>query len=183
MPMLTVVNQPISPIGSAILELVDELHEEGGECTIADLEEHLEQLSNGDPADEVIALIKAGLVYVSEPLARLDWDTQISPVQWVIGRSTVSDIERHFGEPAHGIEDSQEGQILTYDLYVENVEDGYPLPPTPYDVRNADDEDRPEGCTFPYTGIWPPEAIQVEFAFDRAETLTRYRFKVGMRLT
>jgi hypothetical protein len=181
--MLTVVNQPISPIGSAILELVDELHEEGGECTIADLEEHLEQLSNGSPADEVIALIEAGLVYISEPLARLDWDTSIIPVPWKIGRSTVSDIERHFGERAHGIEDIQQGQLLTYDLYVENVEDGYPLPPAPYNVRNAGDEDRPDGCSFPYTGIWPPEALQVEFAFDQTGTLTHCGFKVGMRLT
>ena len=183
MPVIACSNDRVWALRDVILDLVDEnnVPDHYSHCTFDDLED-LEEEFDACVVDEVRELIQAGKIWVPKPFGLVEWDTSILPVTWREGLSTAADIIAEFGDP-HLSETWEEGKVLTYDLYVEEVEDSYPLPPAPYAVRNAEDEDRPEGFTFPYTGIWPPEALQIEFVFDTAGKLVRHEFKVGTRLT
>ncbi len=153
------------------------------EVTLSDVLDFVdeEEIYDTNPFQQVTSLISDRLVYIAVPLSLMDFETTISPVTWEVGRSSVSDIMREFGEP-HGDVASAEERALTYDLYVENVQETYPSPPAPYSVRDEADEDRPDQCNFPYTGIWPPEALQVVFFFKEG-ILARFEFTVGERLT
>lgn len=155
---------------------------EDGECPLEELLE-LEEQHDGSVTEEVIILINDGLAYIAVPLSQMDWDTCVMRVDWRVGFSTADDIEAQFG-PMHADQLAKGVRVLAYDLYVENVEDDdYSPPPAPYAVRNEAEDGRPADCAFPYVAIWPPEALQVEFTFDAAGTLSRFGFKVGDRLT
>lgn len=161
-------------------EIADRLSEDG-ECTLGDLLD-LEATYNVPVWQAAYALVQERRVYVAVPLSRMDWDTTLRLVSWERGRSTNSDIEAMLGKP--DAERTADGhRVYIYDLYVEGVEDGYPSPPQPYAMRDAADEERPDGCNFPFTPIWLPEALQVEFEFDQAGMLLSFEFKVGQRAT
>lgn len=153
-------------------------------CTLGGLDRALGADYEGDVATELLGLIASRKVYAVAPISLVDADSYLAPVCWTEGISTIADIENEFGVP-HGTAVSHDGQTLTYDIYVENVDDpdDYPRPPAPYAVREAEDPYRPENCAFPYTPIWPPEAMQVRFEFDRSGVLCAYEFLVGDRLT
>jgi hypothetical protein len=168
----------VSAMGAAILE---HLHDCNGECTLLEME-HFEAEFERDVWDEVTALVFARRAFVSVPLSRMDWDTTIMLITWKIGQSTRADIEREFGEP-HKLEHAKEATVLRYDLYVENVGEGYPKPPASYGVRDSAYEGRPDGCNFPFAPIWPPEALQARFEFDAAGVLAGFEFEVAERLT
>ena len=155
---------------------------EEGECQFGDLLA-LEEHDEGSVTEEVVILISDGLAYVAVPLSRLDWDTYVMPVDWSVGMSTITDIESGFGR-AHRDMVINGAHTVTYDLYTEKVDhDDYPTPPAPHATRDEAERERPRNCTFPYAAIWPPEALQVEFTFGAAGTLTRFEFKVADRLT
>ncbi|MFC7498450.1 hypothetical protein ACFQRC_04365 [Enterovirga sp. GCM10030262] len=152
------------------------------ECPLDDLLA-LEEHHDGSAAEEVIALIIDGLAYIAVPLSQMDWDTCVMRIDWLVGSSTVADIEAQFG-PAHADKVANGARVLAYDLYVENIDDEkYAPPPAPYAARDEAESDRPTGCAFPYASIWPPEALQVEFTFAAKGTLHRFDFKVANRLT
>lgn len=154
---------------------------EDDECRLDDLLE-LEEHHDGSAAEEVIALISDGLAYIAVPLSQMDWDTCVMRVDWLVGSSTVADIEAQFG-PAHADEVANGARVLAYDLYVENTDDEEYAPPPAYAARDEAESDRPTGCAFPYASIWPSEALQVEFSFGANGTLDRFAFKVADRLT
>lgn len=183
MTATTCIGAPRRTLSEAIVERLSDYADPDSheECTLGDLLD-LESEFQESAWSAVMALVMARRVFVAVPLALLDWDAVVAPVTWEVGQSRAPDIERIFREP-HAATETSEGRVLTYDLYVEHVEEGYPLPPAPYHVRDAADEDRPEGCNFPFTALWPPEALQIEFEFDAAGLLKRYDFKVGKRLT
>lgn len=161
--------------------ILTEIREDDG-CPLDDLLE-LEEHHEGSVTDEVTTLINEGLAYIAVPLSQMDWDTCVMRVDWLVGSSTVADIEARFG-PAHADKVINCARVLAYDLYVEDVDDeDYPPPAAPYAVRDKAESDRPTECAFPYASIWPPEALQVEFTFGAAGTLTRFEFKVADRLT
>lgn len=151
-------------------------------CTLGGLYMALDQFDRSQVCNAVWALIEARQAYFAEPLELADADSYVLLVRWSEGSSRRGDIERELGVP-HGITSDRERVTLTYDLYVENVEDDYPLPPQPYVEREAANEYRPPDCTFPYTAIWPPEALQIQFVFDRAGVLASFDFLVAERLT
>lgn len=99
-------------------------------------------------------------------------------VDWLVGRSTFKEIRGRALGPRTWTKTAA-GRVLTYDLYWEIVDEGYCLPTASYAERDSADDDRPSDCGFPFTGIWPPEALQVEFTFDVAGVLKSYQFKVG----
>jgi hypothetical protein len=125
----------------------------------------------------IIDLITEGRAYVVEPLALTSFDSLVCPLTWEVGTTTNSDIVAQFGQP-HRVKD----RTFVYDIYVEEVEEGYPSPPSPYLDRNLAEPDRPPTCDFPYAGIWPPEALQVHFIFDVGGTLQGHRFCVEERI-
>ena len=154
----------------------------GDECPLDYLLE-LEEHHDGSVTDEVVTLINDGLAYVAVPLSQMDQDTCVMRVGWLVGSSTVADIEARFG-PAHADKVARGGRVLAYDLYVENTgSEDCPPPPAPYAAREAAESDPPDGCAFPYAPIWPPEALQVEFTFGAGGTLHGFEFRVAGRLT
>jgi hypothetical protein len=161
-----------------------ELHTDDHGCTLGGLDMALSADYEGDVYTEVLALIASREAYVAEPISLADADSYVGLVRWTVGASTRADIEKEFGPP-HGTAVSPEGRTLIYDIYVENVDDpdDYPPPPASYAVREAEDGYRPEDCNFPFTAIWPPEAIQIKFEFDRSGVLGAFDFVVGDRLT
>lgn len=160
-----------------------DLHPDYGGCTLDGLS-ILEELYNKCVYKELLALIFSREAFVSMPISLIDGDTCIGLIDWTIGASTRADIEARFGEP-HGVAAAADGHTVTYDLYVENVDDpeDYPAPPEPYAVREAKEESRPKDCNFPFTPIWPPEAVQIEFRFNQSGVLASFDFVVGNRLT
>ena len=173
-------------LGEAILVILTtpELHTDYDGCTLGGLDQKLHHLYEGDVYLEVLALIAARKAYMAVPISLADPDCYVMPVHWTVGTSKLADVTRHFGSP-HGVTARAGGQIVTYDLYVANVDDPdeYPSPPAPYAVRDAESEGRLMDCDFPFTGTWPPEALQVEFSFDQSDVLASYDFIVGRRLT
>ena len=151
-------------------------------CTVGDLLE-LEDRHNESVAEGILSLIEEGRVFVPVPLELMDLDTMVIPVTYEVGKNTAEDIQAAFGAQ-HREECTATGRQFTYDLYVEDIDEPYyPAPPEPYDVREAANEDRPSSCTFPFSAIWPPEALQAIFQFDRAGVLSAVRFAVGARAT
>jgi hypothetical protein len=183
MPVIACSNDRVWALRDAILDRVHENNDpdQDSYCTLADLED-LEEEYDCSVVDEVRELIQVGKIWVPKPFGLVECDTSILPITWRPGLSTAADITAEFGDP-HLSATADESKVLTYDVYVEDVDKGYPLPPAPYAARNAQDGNRPGGYTFPYTGIWPPEALQVEFTFDHAGKLVSHEFKVGSRLT
>ena len=166
-----------------------ELFTDGGGCTLGGLLEELDRHEALAVWDAVQLLIVEGEAYVTVPLEIMDLDQYVFPVQWAVGRSTIADVEASFG-PRHAERREMEQTTLCYDLYVENVDDGdeedegnHPTEPQSYPVREAANPDRPTACRFPYSAIWPPEALQIEFDFNDDGTLVSYQFKVGERHT
>lgn len=159
--------------------------DEDGGCTVGHLHSLVDELNAGEAIDlyeEIVALVTERRAFTAVPLALLDYDTLLMPVTWKVGVSSPLDVEKEFG-PAHKTSVGKAGRRYLYDLYVEDVEDGYPQPPQPYDVRDKEAEERPSGCNFPFRGVWPPEALQVEFVFDDAGILRSFDFGVGARVT
>ena len=137
---------------------------------------------SGDAYEAACRLIFSRRAFISVPLALMDFDTVVMPVTWEVGHSSRADIIARFGKPH--LERGLEAECaVVYDLYVEDVETPYPAPPQPYESREASAEWRPEGCNVPYGGIWPPEALQIEFAFDAGGRLQRFALGVGERVT
>jgi hypothetical protein len=161
-----------------------DLHTEYYGCTLGGLDMLLGGMYDGCVYQEVLALIITRQAFISMPISLADPDAYVGLVDWTVGASTRTDIEARFGEP-HGITSAADRRVVTYDIYVENVDDpeGYPGPPEPYAVRDAKEEDRPKECNFPFTPIWPPEAVQIEFVFDHLGVLAKFDFVVGNRLT
>jgi hypothetical protein len=154
----------------------DQWDEEGG-CSMGMIFQ-LCQPRGQDFWKVVMELIGEGRAYVVEPLDLTSLDSLVLPVTWRAGESSISDIVAHFGKPHQ-----QQDQTLVYDIYVEEVEEGYPAPPSPYAERNLAEPGYDPGCDFPYAGIWPPEALQVHFTFDANGVLQGHRFCVGNRVS
>lgn len=142
----------------------------------------LAEQCSGDAYEAACRLIFDRKAFISVPLAAMDYDTILMPVTWKVGHSSRADIVDRFGEP-HIERVAGDGSALVYDLYVEEVDLPYPTPPEPYEARDAAAEWRPEGCNVPYEGIWPPEALQIEFLFDASNRLKRFELAVAERVT
>ncbi len=153
-------------------------------ATLDELIERFGDRSEVSIWDIVQELIASGRAYVTVPLESMDRDEHVFAIKWKAGITTPAEIEAEFG-PFHAQAFDGPLHIVTYDLYVENAPDpaNYPPPPKTYDEREASNQDRSKDCRFPYTAIWPPKALQVEFIFDEAGKLARYAFKVGCRVT
>jgi hypothetical protein len=172
-------------LGEAILASLQSemLYTDNGGCTVGGLEDRFDDRPEG-VWPTVLKLIAERKAYLAAPLSLVEDDTYVLPVRWEIGQTHRLVIETIFGNP-HGVSVAVGGETLTYDIYVENVDDPttYPLPPASYRMREAADPRRPKDCPFPYTGTWPPEAMQITFEFDKAGILVGYSFGVGVRLT
>lgn len=170
---------------AAIIEhlATPELYTDYDGCTLGGLIMELQGSYREDIWACVQDLIAARRAYVPVPLSMTDLDTYVLPVCWTVGVSNRADIEAEFGPPQRMVTGGK-SRVLTFDLYLRNADSsGVASTSVSHAVRDAANEHRPPNCSFPYSGILPSEALQIEFTFDDADVLVDFRFKVDSRLS
>lgn len=175
---------------STIIELVKQhvrkMDFDDHDGTLGELIRELEAVgfTSADSEEAVGEMVHQTELLVAVPRWQLDADDQIRRRDFNIGVSTTAEILKRYGQP-HASGSGYEGEeTWIYDQYVENdCEEEIPYDPRPHSIRDEQDCDRPLGCMIPFGPIYPEEALQISFYFDRDKILRRYNIAVALRLT